>query len=193
MLSCGDEIGRTQGGNNNAYCQDNDISWLDWSNVDADLLAFTRGLISIRHRHPAIRRKRFVSGVNASDIRWFTPAGSAMTDSDWTAGWTRSVVAYLDGSRDPDRDERGRPILDSDLLLCVNGWREPLAFTLPDIGAPRSWTIELDTFAGTAAAPAGSGPGAVAAVPAPDALVPGTEITVGPRSVVLLQSGNGAG
>ena len=78
-----------------------------------------------------------------------------MTDSDWRAGWTRSVVAYFDGTRDADRDDRGRPMLDDDLLVLVNGWWEPLTFTLPDVGSPRSWTYELDTFSGAFGAEAG--------------------------------------
>ena len=98
MLLGGDEMGRTQKGNNNAYCQDNEISWLDWSAVDEDLLAFTRGLVATRRRHPVLRRRRFASGARRDDIRWFTPAGSPMTGSDWGADWTRSLMAYLDGS-----------------------------------------------------------------------------------------------
>jgi glycogen operon protein len=150
MVLGGDELGRTQRGNNNAYCQDNEISWTDWSAVDADLLAFTRALTATRRRHPVLRRHRFASGALRSDIEWFTPAGSAMTDSDWTAGWTRSVTAYLDGVRGADRDDRGRPILDDDLMLIVNGWWEQLTFTLPDVGSPRVWQREVDSFTGSA-------------------------------------------
>jgi len=176
MLLGGDEIGRTQGGNNNAYCQDNEISWLDWGSVDDDLLDFTRVLVATRRRHHVLRRRRFASGASRDDIEWFTPAGSRMTESDWDAGWTRSVVAYFDGSRDADRDERGRPLLDDDLLLVINGWWGLLNFTVPDVGSPRAWQRELDTFTGATGA-AGS----------PTHAAGGT-LAVGPRSLVLLRS-----
>ena len=175
MLVAGDELGRTQRGNNNAYCQDNEISWLDWSAVDKDLLAFTRAAIAARRGHPALRRRRFASGALREDIGWFTPAGSAMTDSDWEAGWTRSVVAYHDGHQDADRDDRGRPMLDDDLMLIVNGWWEQLTFTLPDVGSPRAWMKEVDSFTGATAQPA-----------AP--LAAGAKLTVKPRSLVLLRA-----
>ena len=177
MLLGGDEMGRTQRGNNNAYCQDNEISWFDWGSADAELLAFTSALIAARRRHPVLRRRRYASGARREDIEWFTPAGLAMNDSDWNAGWTRSLVAYLDGTRDADRDDRGRPILDDDLLLVVNGWWEPLPFTLPDVGTPRAWHREVDTFSGEVAA--GGGEAKLAA---------GAILVVEPRSLVLLRS-----
>jgi len=176
MLLGGDEIGRTQQGNNNAYCQDNETSWFDWKAADPELLAFTSQLVGLRRRHHVLRRRRFVTGAMQGDIEWFTPAGSAMTDSDWGAGWTRSVVAYFDGVRDADRDEIGRPLLDDDLMLLINGWSEPLAFTLPDIGSPRAWEYELDTSSGLFGVAAGTGGGA------------GSTITVGPRSLVLVRA-----
>ena len=194
MLLGGDEIGRTQQGNNNAYCQDNDSSWFDWEAADADLLAFTRRLIALRRRHHVLRRRRFVTGAMKGDIQWFTPAGSAMTDSDWRAGWTRSVVAYLDGVRDADRDDRGRPMLDDDLLLIVNGWWEPLDFTLPEIGSPRAWRYELDTLSGLfgvaagAAGGAGKGGAHSAGPHSAGAMPAGATIAVGPRSIVLLRA-----
>ena len=176
MLLGGDELGRTQRGNNNAYCQDNEISWFDWGSVDKDLLAYTRGLVAIRRRHPVLRRRRFASGALRDDIAWFTPTGSAMTASDWGAGWTQSVVAYFDGTRDADRDDHGRPIPDDDLLLIVNGWREPLTFTLPDVGLPRDWQRELDTFAGHAGTIKGP------------TIAAGAKLVVEPRSLVLLSA-----
>jgi glycogen operon protein len=195
MMLGGDEVGRTQRGNNNAYSQDNEISWYDWKSVDKDLLAFTAGLVAVRRRHPVLRRRRFASGVNRDDIRWFTPTGSAMTDSDWNAGWTRSVVASLDGSHNPDRDDHGRPILDDDLLLIVNGWWEQLTFTLPDVGSPRVWLREVDTFTAEIA-PAGAGGAAGTGhgargrrgsktVPG---LAAGASLAVQPRSAMLLRS-----
>jgi isoamylase len=185
MMLGGDEMGRSQQGNNNAYSQDNEISWLDWTAVDEDLLAFCRSLIELRRRHHVLRRQRFVTGATAGDIGWFTPTGSAMTDSDWLAGWTRSVVAYFDGSRDPDRDERGRPLLDDDLLLVVNGWWEPLTFTLPDVGAPREWECEMDTYSGRFGPDSGKGGKGDKAGKGGKA---GASIIVEPRSLVLLRA-----
>ena len=182
MLLGGDEAGRTQQGNNHAYCQDNEISWFDWSAVDVEFLDFARKAVAIRRSHPVLRRRRFVGGAGEGDLAWFTPVGSAMTDSDWNAGWTRSVVMYADGQRDPDRDQQGRPILDDDLLLLINGWWEPLTFTLPDVGGPRAWECELDTFDGSTA-PARTIPAASATQ-----LGAGSAITLGPRSLVLLKA-----
>jgi glycogen operon protein len=182
MLLGGDEMGRTQRGNNNSYCQDNEISWFDWGTMDEDLVAFTRALIATRRRHPVLRRRRYASGTLRDNIEWFTPAGSAMNDSDWGAGWTRSVMAYLDGTHDPDRDDRGRPILDDDLLVVVNGWWEPLTFTLPDRGTARAWQREVDSFTGEAVAVGGRAAAATT-------LAAGASLVVQPRSLVLLSSG----
>jgi glycogen operon protein len=102
-----------------------------------------------------------------------------MSDSDWNAGWARSFMAYLDGTRDADRDDRGRPILDDDLLLVVNGWWEPLTFTLPDLGTPRAWQREVDTFKAETVAASGAGGAKLAA---------GATLVVEPRSLVLLRS-----
>jgi glycogen operon protein len=184
MLQGGDEIGRTQRGNNNAYCQDNEISWLDWTAIDRELLEFTRQLIAVRRRHHVLRRHRFAMGAPLGDLAWYTPAGYGMTDSDWRAGWTRSVMAYLDGERDPDRDERGEPLLDDDLLLVVNGWWEPLTFTLPELGSPRAWLPEVDTFAG----PVRSGRRRAGAGAQDAPMGSGAKLAVGPRSLVLLRS-----
>jgi glycogen operon protein len=197
MMLGGDEIGRTQGGNNNAYCQDNEVSWLDWDAADRDMLAFVRELIAARRRHPVLRRHRFARGAPEHDIRWFCQSGSAMTDSDWQSHEARSVTAYFDGARDPDLDEHGRPILDDDLLLVLNGWWEPLTFTLPDVDGPRAWEREIDTFAGTAgdaarvSAPDGGAArdgGSAPAAPPIGPLAAGDSITVGPRSLVLLRA-----
>src|ERR1035437_1707596 len=119
MINGGDELGRTQGGNNNAYCQDNAISWFNWGALDKDLLAFTREVIAIRRRHPVLRRRRYATGALAGDIAWYSPAGSAMTDSDWSAGQTLSVIAYFNGTQNADRDDHGRLILDDDLLIAL--------------------------------------------------------------------------
>ncbi len=168
MLLGGDELGRTQGGNNNAYCQDNPTSWHDWSAVDAGLLDFTRRLIAFRRAHPVLRRRRFAT---ARDLGWYTPAGTPMTDADWQAPYARSVAVHLDGMASPDLDRSGRPQLDDDLLILVNAWWEPVTFTLPEVGHAADWRLELDTYDPEAT-------GTPAADPAP----------VGPRSVLVLRA-----
>jgi glycogen operon protein len=167
MILAGDELGRTQGGNNNAYCQDNPISWFDWSEVDSELLTWSRELVALRRAHPVLRRRRYLSGARTDDVEWFTPSGTPMTDAAWNDPHTRSVAILIDGSTEPDRDDQGVPLLDDDLLLMINGWWRELEFTLPADGP---WWLALDTFDGTigrAASPAGE------------------TVRVGPRSLAL--------
>jgi glycogen operon protein len=151
MVLAGDELGRTQHGNNNAYCQDNELSWIDWSTVDSDLLAFTRHVIALRRAHPVFRRRRFLSGTIDGGLGWFTPSGMAMTMADWADSGARCLTIFLDGRAQPDRADDGQLLLDDDFLVLVNSWWEELGFHLP---APRpglQWCLELDTFAGLAA------------------------------------------
>jgi isoamylase len=154
MLLGGDELGRTQGGNNNAYCQDNAISWFDWDNVDEDLLAYTAGLIALRRDHPGLRRRRYLSGARPGTIGWFTPAGAPMTETDWGDPLARAVAAMVDGRAQPDRDRHGRPMIDDDLVVLINGWWEPIDFQLPPgphrpgSSSAQEWRVELDTAAG---------------------------------------------
>jgi isoamylase len=115
LLSCGvpmvlggDELGRTQRGNNNAYCQDNEIIWLDWSAADDALIRFVTDLIALRRRHPVFRRRRFLTGAAAADLRWFTPSGADMTPQDWMDPAARSIALFIDGSTDPDIAPDGR-------------------------------------------------------------------------------------
>ena len=150
LLLGGDELGRTQQGNNNAYCQDNPITWFDWSQVDTELLAFTRRLLALRKAHPVFRRRRFLAGMEASELGWYTPGGTAMTAADWADPDARAVALYLDGADDPDRAEDGSPLVDDDFLVLVNGWWEPLEFTIPPTRDGQRWYGELDTFDPTA-------------------------------------------
>jgi isoamylase len=140
MLIAGDELGRTQQGNNNAYCQDNELSWLDWERADQKLLDYVRTLIAMRKRHPAFRRRTY---PKAEDVIWLTPAGVPMTEADWKRPSTRTLGLLLLGRRLAERDERGAPIEDEDLLLLVNAAEEPVEFTLPAGG----WHLLLDTAA----------------------------------------------
>jgi glycogen operon protein len=174
LLLGGDELGRTQRGNNNAYCQDNPITWYDWSAVDKDLLSFTRELVAFRQAHPVFRRRRFLAGTEAAELGWFTPSGSAMTGSDWADINARSVTLYLDGSDDPDLCSDGTPLVDDDFLLMVNAWWEPLQFVIPATRVGQMWVRDIDTFDPAAAA---------GAEPAPA----GGRVPVGPRSVAVLR------
>jgi len=152
MLLGGDEIGRTQRGNNNAYCQDNEISWYDWEHIDNDLLQFTRRLIGFRNRHPVFWRRRWfqgrpIHGTEVGDIGWFTPGGTSMTEDDWRAGFAKSLGVFLNGRAIPSPNERGEPILDDTFYVMFNTDREPLEFTLPDDRWSERWTAVLDTAA----------------------------------------------
>ena len=153
MLLGGDEMGRTQQGNNNAYCQDNEIAWFDWAQQDKQLLEFTRRLIAFRLAHPVFRRRRFLAGAQASELRWFTPGGGEMTAANWSDPSALAVALYLDGSDDPDQADDGTFLLDDDFLVLVNAWWEPLDFVLPDTRPQAAWHAEIDTYAGS---PAGS-------------------------------------
>ena len=175
LLLGGDEFGRTQHGNNNAYCQDNPVTWFDWADVDADLQVFTKQLIALRRAHPVFRRRRFLAGAEASELRWYTPSGVAMTDENWSDPNGRSLCLYLDGSDDPDRAADGTLLVDDDFLVMVNAWWEPLDFVVPPTRPGQSWHREVDTFDPASVAPPGP----------PTA---GATVTVGPRSVMLLRS-----
>ncbi len=175
LLLGGDELGRTQHGNNNAYCQDNEISWFDWSAVDSDLFSFTRDLVEFRRAHPVFRRRRFLTGAEADELGWFTPAGTPMTQGDWTDPSALALGIYLDGSGDPDEAPDGTPLLDDDFLVLVNAWWEPLDFTVPPARPGQTWLAEIDTH----------DPGAPAHAAGPRQA--GDKVTVGPRSVSILR------
>jgi glycogen operon protein len=170
LLLGGDELGRTQRGNNNAYCQDNDITWFDWSTVDHELLDFTKDLVALRRRHPVFRRRRFLAGPAAAELRWFAPSGTEMTDQNWTDPEARAVALLLDGATDPDLAPDGTPLVDDDFLVFVNAWWEPLTFQIPADAAARRWDTVCDTFDPTHT---GTAP---------------RHVDVGPRSTIVLGS-----
>jgi isoamylase len=175
LLLGGDEMGRTQGGNNNAYCQDNEMTWFDWASADAALLDFTKGLIAFRRAHPVFRRRRFLTGTEAAELQWFTPGGTPMSGADWADPNARAIAIYLDGSDDPDRAEDGTPLVDDDFLVLVNSWWEPLSFVLPSTRPGAQWQAEIDSY--DPAAPAGA-----------TARGAGDQVTVGPRSAAVLRA-----
>jgi glycogen operon protein len=153
MLLGGDEIGRTQRGNNNAYCQDNEISWFSWEQIDEDLLEFTRRLIHLQASHPAFRRRgwfkgRSVRGSSIGDIAWFRPDGKEMAEEDWQQARTNSFAVFLNGDALRELDDDGRPVRDDSFLLLFNAHHEPLTFTLPAASFGRRWDVILDTSAG---------------------------------------------
>jgi glycogen operon protein len=177
MLLGGDEIGRTQRGNNNAYCQDNPVSWFDWADVDRDLLEFTRRLIAFRIAHPVFRRRRFLSGRETSELAWFGVDGTPMTIDEWEDPETRSLTLHLDGRDSPDRARDGRLLVDDDFLLMVNAWWEPLDVVVPETGADRRWVRVIDTDAGRVDDEA-SGPLALA----------GDVVTIPARALIVLRA-----
>jgi glycogen operon protein len=148
MICGGDEIGRTQRGNNNAYCQDNEISWFDWEHADEELLAFVTRVIQFRQEHPVFQRRRWFAGRTvrgAEDIAWFKPDGNEMTNEDWQAGFVRSVGVFLNGKAIPTVDTRGEPVVDDSFYLLFNAWWEPIRFTLPTCGWGDAWVTAIDT------------------------------------------------
>jgi isoamylase len=153
MLGGGDEIGRTQRGNNNAYCQDNEISWYDWEQADEKLLGFTRDLIRLRSEHPVFCRRRWfqgrpIRGGKVADIGWFTPGGTEMSDEDWQAGFAKSLGVFLNGQAIATADERGRRVVDDSFYVMFNGHQEALEFAMPEAKWGERWMIVLDTNEG---------------------------------------------
>ncbi len=150
MILGGDELGRTQQGNNNAYCQDNEISWYDWGNVDEDLFEFCSRLIRLRREHPGFRRRgwfqgRPIHGSKVDDIEWFTPDGVVMSDEHWEVGFAKSIGIFLNGDGIASLDDRGNRIKDDSFYLLINAHYEPLTFTLPAQQWGNSWAKVFDT------------------------------------------------
>ena len=190
MLLAGDEMGRTQQGSNNAYCQDSPVSWVDWENAAryADLADFTAALSALRRAHPVFRRRRFFSGRPAQagpgglrDIIWLTPSGREMTDADWHGGYARSLAVFLNGAAITERGTRGEPVRDNHFLLLFNAHHDAVRFVLPGADHAAGWHAVVDT----AAPPGqpGTGTGGSAAV-----LPSGTAVDVTGRSVMVLRA-----
>jgi isoamylase len=153
MLLHGDETGRSQLGNNNGYCQDNDITWLDWTQVDEDLVRFTAQVSRLRREHPVFRRRRFFDGrpvrrgegTRLPDIAWFTPDSREMAEEDWEAGFGKSVAVFLNGEGIPDRNSRGERVVDDSFIMIFNAHDGSIDFTLPPSEWGAKWEIVLDT------------------------------------------------
>jgi glycogen operon protein len=185
MVTAGDEMGRTQGGSNNAYCQDNEISWVDWSLVDqeVDLLAFAQSILAFRAQHPVLRQRAFFLGRpvddgGLKDLAWFTPSGSEMTDADWWSSSCQSVGMYLAGDAIRTRGPRGERIVDDSFLLVLHANAADLSFCLPGSPWATSYDLVLDTADGEPAKLTGSKSTHRA----------GETLTIPGRSVVLLRA-----
>jgi len=177
MIVAGDEMSRTQNGNNNAYCQDNEISWVNWKKADQELIDFTRKIIALRKSHPSFcRRKWFqgrpIKGVGVEDIAWFLPEGKEMTDEHWNTSFAKSLAVYLNGKGIHTVSPRGEPIVDDSFYVIFNAHHEPLDYTLPAEKYGKSWKKIVDTFEGVV----GEGP----------SYKPGDKVRVEARSIILL-------
>jgi glycogen operon protein len=153
MLLGGDEIGRSQEGNNNAYCQDNEISWYNWKSVDADLLAFCQRLVRYRKDHPVFRRRRWfqgrpIHGSEVKDIAWFSKEGEQMVEADWGQGNVKSLGVFLNGETIPNPNPHGEPVTDDNFYLIFNAHHQPLTFSLPGPDWGDRWVKDLDTGIG---------------------------------------------
>ena len=178
MLLGGDEIGRTQRGNNNGYCQDNEVSWFDWLDADHELLAFTRELISLRSSHPVMRRGRWfegrsIRGGDLHDIGWFRPDGHEMTDADWRSPAARGLGVFLNGDAIESRDLQGYKLRDDSFYLLLNAHAEPIDFRLPPAASAERWLRVFDTTQR-----------AFDPLPGPEM---GREIAAAARSIILLR------
>ena len=181
MLLAGDELGRTQRGNNNAYCQDNETSWVDWHAAEDErsLLEFARGVAELRRKHPVFRRRRFFTGPGEGamgqpgDIAWFTPSGREMTDADWKTGYAKAMGVFLNGDAITEPDPRGEPVRDETFLLLFSADSQPARFTLPAEDFGHTWEVVLDTGAADGR-PAAAIPGDLLPHPA----LPGSEAAV---------------
>jgi isoamylase len=178
MLCHGDELGRTQEGNNNGYCQDNELTWIDWDHLDVGLLAFTRRVSELRREHPVFRRRRFFDGRptrrgdRLPDISWFQPDGTEMTEEDWDSGFGRSIAVYLNGQGIFERDARGQRVADDSFLLCFSAHDQAIEFTVPGDEYGETWEVVIDTMS---------------AHPEPAVVEAGAHVSVGPRALVVLQ------
>ncbi|MBA8817289.1 glycogen operon protein [Microbacterium halimionae] len=173
MILHGDELGRTQHGNNNGYAQDNEITWIDWSQVDNQLIEFTAALVRLRREHPTFRRNRFFdgrpvrreAGERIPDIVWVRPDGSVMQPEDWDSGFGLAIGVFINGNGISERDRRGEGISDSHFMVLFNAGGETVDFTLPDVDYSPKWDVLVDT-GGERATEEPVGPGDTLAVKA---------------------------
>lgn len=178
MILGGDEFGRSQGGNNNGYCQDNEISWFDWENVDEALLEFTRRLIALRKAHPVFRRRRWfherpIHGEHVEEILWFTPDGERMSEENWGEGVETVLCIFLNGDTLFHGDPFSDPVRDDSFYMIMNAHHERVTVTLPKVRGVKNWCREFDTTKGWS--------------DSTEKFVAGDQLEVVPRSFVLLR------
>lgn len=147
MLLAGDELGRTQGGNNNAYCQDNEISWVDWDGRDQDLLEFVKYVSQLRRENPVFRHSQFLqgNGAESAQFAWLTPTGEEMTEADWQDDRALAMAVVLNGGAITELSSHGQHISSGPFLLLFNAHSESVLFTLPGKQFGNSWQIVLST------------------------------------------------
>jgi glycogen operon protein len=150
MIVAGDELSRTQGGNNNAYCQDNEISWINWEGADAELLTFTKKLIHFAKRHPIFNRRKWfqgqrIKGVGVEDIAWFNTDGSEMSEENWRQDYAKTLGIFLNGKGIPTPGPKGEKLLDDNFFIIFNAYHNGIDFKLPPARFGRKWTKVLDT------------------------------------------------
>jgi glycogen operon protein len=171
MILGGDEIGRTQKGNNNGYCQDNEISWFDWTSPDAELCEFTRRVVDLMRTHAVFQRRRWfkgrpLRGKDVADIAWFRFDGEEMSDEDWGADGTKSFAMFLNGDALRDVNADGTPVRDDSFLLVFNAHHEPIRFTMPHSSFGADWRVVVDTTTGSGESDQAAGAGESFEVPA---------------------------
>jgi glycogen operon protein len=187
MVLHGDELGRSQQGNNNVYCQDNELSWMDWDLADwqKELLAFSRRVVALRNNHAVFRRRRFFAGEatraggDVADIAWFSPAGRQMSGDDWSDRSTKALMVFLNGEGIPEPGRRGEPVVDDSFLIAFNASEKAVPFTIPDEVYGEGWLVALDTNDDAA--------GSVSFFDDATPFLPGLEFEVADRSVVVLR------
>src|SRR5262249_38838771 len=160
MLLSGDEMGHTQHGNNNAYCQDNEISWIDWNAEDPEreMLRLVQKAIALRSHHPVFRRRNFfqgraIKGAGVKDILWLRPDGREMTDQEWDQEHARTLGVFLSGSAVDELDERGQPMTDENFVMLMNAHHEEMPFFLPTTASGMRWVALIDTSCQTSRSP----------------------------------------
>jgi glycogen operon protein len=187
MVLHGDELGRTQQGNNNVYAQDNELSWMNWDLEEwqQELLAFTKRVVTLRKSHAVFRRRRFFAGEitragdAVADIVWFNPDGTHMQDVDWTDSDSKALMVFLNGDGIPEPGRRGEPVVDDSFLIAFNAGEAGRPFTIPDEVYGGGWVVVLDTHDDTA--------GSVSYFDDAAPLLPGIEFEVADRSIVVLR------
>jgi glycogen operon protein len=187
MILHGDELGRSQHGNNNVYCQDNELSWMSWDLADwqKKLLSFSKRVVALRKEHPVFRRRRFFAGSvtqvgdDVADIVWLGPDGRHMQDGDWSNGDAKALMVFVNGDGIPEPGRRGEPVVDDSFVIAFNASETPIKFTIPDEVYGEGWVVVLDTHDDTA--------GSVTFFDDAAPLLPGLEFEVSDRSVVVLR------